>query len=575
MKSIITEKQLGLLRRYMKTFINEGSDLKKNPSHDRMREDVIYFLKTLGFFKTDNYGLADVNNDGVNDTEMFTFEKGGIKVFIGVTSRIDNENVFYTVFIRLNNNEYPLRPTTFNTLRELENSLTNILRDLEDKNKLVDLGIKEPGEPKPYNKANMSTELVNQAKDYMSKFVNENKKNMKLVITESQYRKLQRVLREEELNEASLGKKLGMAALGAGLSFGSPEARGQQVEPTGKFTYYYNDGTMTVENNVLYLNNDDAIEGAMSYVFTQSNFKNARIPVVLGRTGDIENLDEVKRKFSRMLIDTIHGGENIEGTFKTMSGYRSEEDIKKGGFLKLLRNMFRKQANIKIRNVVFDDNQFRKFIKRAARGRANFIIKNGMLMYNPQADLNEASFGKKLGMGALGAGLALGSAKGQDIEPTGKFTFPTDYGRKDKVVIDSNIVNITSPTQIADIVAMVLTQYDSLEIPIDRENIGKTNFILKNVMIDSLYGGKNLYGYYRVPKGYRSEDEILKAPLNKKIWGLLKSMFGENVRLPIKDVRMDDNTVMRFLKLIDSNQTSFSIRMDRNGREVIYNENQY
>lgn len=195
--------------------------------------------------------------------------------------------------------------------------------------------------------------------------------------------------------------------------------------------------------------------------------------------------------------------------------------------------------------------------------------------YVKKQELKEASLGKTLGMSALGAGLALGSAKGQDIEPTGKYTFPTDYGRKDRVVIDSNIVNITSPTQIADIVRMVFAQYDSLQIPIDRENIDKTNFILKNVIIDSLYGGKNLTGYYFVPKGYRSEDDILKAPLAKKVWGLLKSMFGENVRLPIKDVHMDNNTVMRFLKLIDGGQTPFSIKMDKNGKEVIYLENEY
>lgn len=195
--------------------------------------------------------------------------------------------------------------------------------------------------------------------------------------------------------------------------------------------------------------------------------------------------------------------------------------------------------------------------------------------YVTKQELKEESLGKRLGMGALGAGLALGSAKGQDIEPTGKYTFPTDYGRKDRVVIDSNIVNITSPTQIADIVRMVFAQYDSLQIPIDRENIDKTNFILKNVIIDSLYGGKNLTGYYFVPKGYRSEDDILKAPLAKKVWGLLKSMFGENVRLPIKDVHMDNNTVMRFLKLIDGGQTPFSIKMDKNGKEVIYLENEY
>jgi len=188
-------------------------------------------------------------------------------------------------------------------------------------------------------------------------------------------------------------------------------------------------------------------------------------------------------------------------------------------------------------------------------------------------ELNEASFGKKLGMGALGASLAFGSAKGQDIEPTGRFTFPTDYGgKKDKVVIDSNIVNITSPTQIADILQMVFTQYDSLEIPINRKNIDETNFTLQNVIIDSSYGGQNLDGYYFVPRGVRSEDDILNSPFLKKIWGYLKIAFGKNVRLPIKKVRMDNSVVVRFLKLVESEQTPFNIKRDRNGKEVIYKE---
>lgn len=212
-----------------------------------------------------------------------------------------------------------------------------------------------------------------------------------------------------------------------------------------------------------------------------------------------------------------------------------------------------------------------------------------------QNQLNEASFGKKLGMGALGAGLALGSpeAKGQDydyvksdfdspnktmtqsrnIEPTGRFTFPTDYGgKKDRVVVDSNIVNITSPTQIADILSMVYTQYDSLVIPINRKNIDETNFILQNVIIDSSYGGKNLDGYYFVPKGIRSEDDIYNSPFLKKILGVLKGTFGPNVRLPIEKVRMDNSVVIRFIKLVESEQTPFNIKRDRNGREVIYKE---
>ena len=190
-----------------------------------------------------------------------------------------------------------------------------------------------------------------------------------------------------------------------------------------------------------------------------------------------------------------------------------------------------------------------------------------------QNKLNEASFGKKVGMAALGGALSLGSAKGQEVEPTGRFTFPTDYGgKRDKVIIDSNTVNITSPTQIADILRMVYTQYDSLEIPIDRENIDETNYTLQNVIIDSSYGGKNLDGYYFVPRGVRSEDDILKSPFLKKIWGVLKGVFGENVRLPIKKVRMDNTVVLRFIKLVEAEKTPFGIKRDRNGKEVIYKE---
>jgi hypothetical protein len=231
--------------------------------------------------------------------------------------------------------------------------------------------------------------------------------------------------------------------------------------------------------------------------------------------------------------------------------------------------------------VVITESQYRKL--------QNYVRKQ---------ELNEASLGKKLGMTALGAGLALGSpeAKGQDydyvksnsdstnqgmtqsrnIEPTGRFTFPTDYGgKKDRVVVDSNIVNVTSPTQIADILQMVFTQYDSLEIPINRKNIDETNFILQNVIIDSSYGGQNLDGYYFVPKGVRSEDDILNSPFLKKIWGVLKGVFGENVRLPIKKVRMDNSVVISFIKLVQSEETPFNIKKDRNGREVIYKEYGY
>jgi hypothetical protein len=402
MKALVTEKQIGLLRKYMKTFINESSDFKKNPSHDQMRENVVYFLKTLGFFKTDTYGLTDLNNDGIKDTEMFSFEKNGIKVFIGVTSRIDNENVFYTVFIRLNDNEYPLRPTIFNTTRELENTLTNILRDLEDKNKLVDLGIKEPGEPKPYNKSNMSTELVNQTKDYMSKFVNENKKNMRLVITETQLKRLQKHIKNEELKEASLGKKLGMGALGAGLALGS--AKGQDIEPKGKwdFSSPYSKEKITVDTNSINFKDAGQVEDIMEIIFNQVKFMDTTIQLDIdynsverlrnlvnnrdmGQRPDLKNqmigdiitpevINDLRNQFSQMIIDSSrYGGKNVRGVFQVPKGYEGQQEGFKL-FVQALKGIFGSSVVIPIRNVRMSDDVLRKFLYALLAGKNSSSI---------------------------------------------------------------------------------------------------------------------------------------------------------------------------------------------------------
>lgn len=399
MKALISEKQMGLLRKYMKKFINEGSELKKNPSHDQMREDVIYFLKTLGFFKTDSYGLADVNKDGINDTEMLSFEKGGITVYISITSSNDNRSVFYTTFIRLNNNEYPLRPTTFDTLRELKNSLTNSLRDLEDKNKLVDLGIKEPGESKPYNKSNMPTELVNQAKDYMNKFLNENKKNMKLVITETQLKRLQRHIRKQELKEASLGKKLGMGALGAGLALGS--AKGQEIEPKGKWEFGspYSKEKIRVDSNSINFKDAEQVEDIMEIIFNQAKFMDTSIQLNIdynsverlrnlinnkdmGQRPDLKNqmigdmitpevINDLRNQFSQMIIDSSkYGGKNVTGVFKVPSGYEGQQEGFKL-FIQALKGFFGSDVVLPIRNVTMSDEALRRFLFKILAGRNN------------------------------------------------------------------------------------------------------------------------------------------------------------------------------------------------------------
>jgi hypothetical protein len=389
----------------MKTFINESSELRKNPAHDKMKENIFYFLKTLGFFQTDSYSLADVNKDGVNDTELFTFEKGGIKVFVGVTSSLDG-GIFYTVFIRLNNNEYPLKPTTFDTITGVENTLTKILTDLEDKNKLIDLGIQEPGEPKQYNKSKVSPELANQAKEYMSKFVNENE-NMKLVITETQYKKLQRHLRNQELNEASLGKKLGMGALGAGLALGS--AKGQDIEPKGKWRFpsTYSKEKMTVDTNSINFKDAEQVEDIMETVFNQSKFIDSAIRLNIdynsverlrnlinnrniGQRPDLINqgisdmitpevINELRNQFSQMIIDSSrYGGKNTTGVFQVPSGYEGEQEGFKL-FLQGLKAVFGSDVVLPIKNVSMSDEVLRRFLFKVLTGRnkSNLDISKG------------------------------------------------------------------------------------------------------------------------------------------------------------------------------------------------------
>jgi hypothetical protein len=209
---------------------------------------------------------------------------------------------------------------------------------------------------------------------------------MKIVITESQYRKLQRHLRKQELNEASFGKTLGMAAaLAGGLSTSSMAQKyDRDVKPTGRFTYSYNQGdTMSINNNVLTFNNAETIDLAMTYVFNQRNFINETIPVKMEgyvkSVDDISNLDFIKQRFELMLKDTLFGGENTKGTFFFPSGYQDERDIKKSGFLRLLGDLFRKQNNVKIRKVIFDDVQFKQFMQMILDNKTEFVIEDGFL----------------------------------------------------------------------------------------------------------------------------------------------------------------------------------------------------
>jgi len=72
---------------------------------------------------------------------------------------------------------------------------------------------------------------------------------MKVIITETQYKRLQKHLKQNQLKEASLGKKVGMAALGGALSLGSPQAKGQEyVNPNYQSTSVSRNDDVVIKN---------------------------------------------------------------------------------------------------------------------------------------------------------------------------------------------------------------------------------------------------------------------------------------------------------------------------------------
>jgi hypothetical protein len=72
---------------------------------------------------------------------------------------------------------------------------------------------------------------------------------MKYLITELQHKNLKNHLRRQKLKEASLGKTIGMGALGAALSLGSPQAKGQDyVNPNYQSSNVSNKDEILVKN---------------------------------------------------------------------------------------------------------------------------------------------------------------------------------------------------------------------------------------------------------------------------------------------------------------------------------------
>jgi hypothetical protein len=225
---------------------------------------------------------------------------------------------------------------------------------------------------------------------------------MKVIITETQYKRLQIHLRKEQLNEASFGKKVGMAALTGALSLGS--AKGQEVEPKGKWNFpsSYTREKLVVDSNSINFKNAEQVDDIMETVFNQSKFIDSAIRLNIdynsverlrnlinnrdmGKRPDLINqgigdmitpqvINDLRNQFSQMIIDSSkYGGKNTRGVFQVPSGYESQEKGFKL-FVQALKGIFGSDVVLPIRNVTMSDDILKKFLFKVLTGRNNSNI---------------------------------------------------------------------------------------------------------------------------------------------------------------------------------------------------------
>lgn len=241
---------------------------------------------------------------------------------------------------------------------------------------------------------------------------------MKVIITETQYKKLQRHLKQHQLKEGKLGRNIGMAALGGALSLGS--AKGQEVEPKGKWDFpsTYSKEKLMVDTNSINFKDAEQVEDIMETIFNQSKFIDSAIHLDIdyssverlrnlvnnrniGQRPDLRNqmtsdmitpqvINDLRNQFSQMIIDSSrYGGKNSRGVFQVPSGYESQEKGFKL-FLQGLKAVFGSDVVLPIKNVTMSDDVLKKFLLQllVGKNKSNLDISEGpnntILIHNPE-----------------------------------------------------------------------------------------------------------------------------------------------------------------------------------------------
>jgi len=135
----------------------------KDKRYLNKKQQLLDYLYTIGLESDKDTKEVDINNDGEMDTELFTFDKGNVVMYLGICN-FSNGDIQYLCHIKTKPNyDIVLQPTFVGSLEELQSNIEPYIEQSYEDTKLDYLGVKDQQEYIPTKKE--LNDLINQALD--------------------------------------------------------------------------------------------------------------------------------------------------------------------------------------------------------------------------------------------------------------------------------------------------------------------------------------------------------------------------------------------------------------------------
>ena len=135
----------------------------KDKRYLNKKQQLLDYLYTIGLESDKDTKEVDINNDGEMDTELFTFDKGNVVMYLGICN-FSNGDIQYLCHIKTKPNyDIVLQPTFVGSLEELQSNIEPYIEQSYEDTKLDYLGVIDQQEYIPTKKE--LNDLINQALD--------------------------------------------------------------------------------------------------------------------------------------------------------------------------------------------------------------------------------------------------------------------------------------------------------------------------------------------------------------------------------------------------------------------------